>query len=639
MSTETITTGHHGGPRTRRAEARVLSVMYLAGIVITLVTVAADGLHGNSAAALAAQLAVAAVVALGLVLAGDRTPPWAIHGALVVAVATVTVGAFDGSRAIDPFVPMMLALGAVAAAVCTPRQTAGYFALIATGEVVVLTAGPRVEAAAGQGVTFVGTLAITMGIVAWLVRRVRSGADEAAARAARLVEAERTSAAILDAAPAAFVATDASGRIVGWNRAAESLLGWTRQEAIGRDAKMMLPERFTATYDAVRAEFFASGGGEAFEQPLAFAVKDRRGAEIPAEAAVAVTADEDGVTFSAFITDARVRMAREVQVRERVADLETLARATRSLAEIPDPQAARQAVCQAGARVADSSYALLFELDLLGRELVCTAVSGMEAEDLRVPFSGPASGAARAYAARAAEFVPSAAGDPALPVALRDGAPACFQPIVADEAPLAVLVLVWRSELAALPERRATLLRLLADEAAVAMQRADVLARLEEVARTDELTGLLNRRGLDEQLAREVARARRSGAPLCVAMLDLDHFKRFNDQRGHQEGDRLLREAAAAWSGAIRPTDVLARFGGEEFLLVLADCDLERAVETAERLRRIVPAGETCSAGVACWDGDEAVDTLVGRADRALYDAKRAGRDCVVSAEGQAASG
>jgi diguanylate cyclase (GGDEF)-like protein len=115
-------------------------------------------------------------------------------------------------------------------------------------------------------------------------------------------------------------------------------------------------------------------------------------------------------------------------------------------------------------------------------------------------------------------------------------------------------------------------------------------------------------------------------------MLDLDHFKQYNDRRGHQAGDGLLREAAASWRLALRPYDMLARYGGEEFSVVLPGCTIEDALALVERLRAGTPEGESCSAGLAEWDGREPAEALVGRADAALYQAKRAGRDRAVVA-------
>jgi diguanylate cyclase (GGDEF)-like protein len=110
-------------------------------------------------------------------------------------------------------------------------------------------------------------------------------------------------------------------------------------------------------------------------------------------------------------------------------------------------------------------------------------------------------------------------------------------------------------------------------------------------------------------------------------MLDLDHFKRYNDARGHQTGDRLLKRVATYWCDELRPIDILARYGGEEFALALPACPLDEALLVVERLRAAVPDGQSCSAGIASWDGAESAADLLDRADRALYEAKRSGRD------------
>jgi diguanylate cyclase (GGDEF)-like protein len=146
------------------------------------------------------------------------------------------------------------------------------------------------------------------------------------------------------------------------------------------------------------------------------------------------------------------------------------------------------------------------------------------------------------------------------------------------------------------------------------------------------LTGLPNRRVLDEQVPREMARARRNERPLCLAVLDIDHFKAYNDAHGHLAGDQLLRESAIAWDEVLRGSDTIVRFGGEEFLVLLPDTEPGDAEEIVERLRAATPSGLTCSAGIAVWDFDADLDELVLNADRALYRAKGEGRDRVVLA-------
>jgi diguanylate cyclase (GGDEF)-like protein len=169
-------------------------------------------------------------------------------------------------------------------------------------------------------------------------------------------------------------------------------------------------------------------------------------------------------------------------------------------------------------------------------------------------------------------------------------------------------------------------------------QRELLAARLELTARTDALTGLPNRRAWDEDLEREILHAARTETPLCVALLDLDDFKQFNDLNGHPAGDSHLKEVAALWRNRLRCADLIARHGGEEFAVLLTATDASQAQEVIETLRDCVPLDETVSAGLAQWDGTESGAELFARADAALYEAKRSGRDRTVQASGAALS-
>jgi diguanylate cyclase (GGDEF)-like protein/PAS domain S-box-containing protein len=161
-------------------------------------------------------------------------------------------------------------------------------------------------------------------------------------------------------------------------------------------------------------------------------------------------------------------------------------------------------------------------------------------------------------------------------------------------------------------------------------ERAELLVEVEELARHDALTGLPNRRALDEQLPREMARARRAKSSLCLAIVDIDHFKIYNDTHGHLAGDAMLRKCAIAWDSGLRGEDLIVRFGGDEFLVVLPECEIEQAAEIVERLRRATPNEQTCSAGLVRWDFVESGEELQERADAALYEAKAVGRDRLV---------
>jgi diguanylate cyclase (GGDEF)-like protein len=176
--------------------------------------------------------------------------------------------------------------------------------------------------------------------------------------------------------------------------------------------------------------------------------------------------------------------------------------------------------------------------------------------------------------------------------------------------------------------------RLNAQRERLAVDLRATLRTLEEQARTDPLTGLPNRREFARQLSREVARAQRSGVALAVLMIDLDRFKDYNDEHGHPAGDQLLREVARVWGSRLRDGDLLVRYGGDEFAVILPECRIDDARRLADRLRAPLPAAQACSVGAAAWLPDETGEQLVARADEALLIAKRRGRDETWIAEG-----
>ncbi|MDR9437191.1 MAG: GGDEF domain-containing protein [Thiohalophilus sp.] len=156
---------------------------------------------------------------------------------------------------------------------------------------------------------------------------------------------------------------------------------------------------------------------------------------------------------------------------------------------------------------------------------------------------------------------------------------------------------------------------------------------LEDLSHIDPLTGAVNRRQLDYELKREIARATRSHTNLSLAFADLDHFKQFNDTYGHQAGDTLLKQLVTGWREVLRSTDVVARIGGEEFLILFPDADSEQAHIVLERMRHVVPRDQTFSAGLATLQSNESADDFIARADNAMYAAKHHGRNRIVVAD------
>jgi diguanylate cyclase (GGDEF)-like protein len=292
---------------------------------------------------------------------------------------------------------------------------------------------------------------------------------------------------------------------------------------------------------------------------------------------------------------ARVRShADALAIREH--DLEAMADLSRSLSDTSD---ARERICAAACDLSGAHFAVLLE-GQDGGSLAWTAGTGLDA----------------AFAA---------ADKPATVL---------VEPVHHGAETVGVLVAGW-CEPVTDPRRMTGLVRLLASEAAFVIERADLLGRLTKQALTDALTGLPNRRAWDQRVDAALLEAE----PVCVAILDLDGFKAFNDGRGHQAGDQMLKEAAAAWSAVLRPTDTLARYGGDEFVVLLRGLDLQSARRVVERLRVATPRGQSCSAGLAGRGTGDVAATLLGRADQALYEAKRGGRNRSLSANGKAQRG
>ncbi|HEX3140884.1 MAG TPA: GGDEF domain-containing protein, partial [Rhizobacter sp.] len=168
------------------------------------------------------------------------------------------------------------------------------------------------------------------------------------------------------------------------------------------------------------------------------------------------------------------------------------------------------------------------------------------------------------------------------------------------------------------------------------------VALLDELARKDRLTGLNNFGALEEEMHRRISEAHRSPAPLAMILVDIDHFKRFNDTFGHPAGNVVLKRVAELICGAVREMDFVARYGGEEFAVLLPHCDLDGVLAVAERIRADVAAAVvtdgadrysvTISAGCAQLGEAEASSDLVGRVDAALYGSKRDGRNRVTAA-------
>jgi diguanylate cyclase (GGDEF)-like protein len=338
-----------------------------------------------------------------------------------------------------------------------------------------------------------------------------------------------------------------------------------------------------------------------------------------------------GVFIDALVR--RVRRQRQ-QAADSAENLGAVVAAMQRIFTQPSGDATRSDLCTTALGVARADSAVLWEPRADGHALVPAAAAGTKLVVDELSLGDPSAGAGRTFVTGQPNFavLDGEHGLELTPDTSATVSCALWQPVLRNQAAVAVLALYWNASVSR-PEQtvRATI-TLLAAQAAVAIERVDLLARLERIANTDELTGLLNRRAWREALPREMARAKREGWPLCAAMLDIDGLKELNDTQGHHAGDQLLKQNAAAWSSALRPVDLLARYGGDEFAAILTGCRLDDAHKLVDRLVDATPPGHGFSVGIAEWDGIQDDHALMAEADARLYAAKAARGKSVVSA-------
>lgn len=328
-----------------------------------------------------------------------------------------------------------------------------------------------------------------------------------------------------------------------------------------------------------------------------------------------------GLATRRLVGDVR-RQAQAAHDRERM--LEQVSEVVRGLSFSSN---ARVDVCEAARRIGEASVAALFEPERAGRgPLRATATIGLDLGPVEI--SDERSAIVQAFASAQPRLVvkdiESHLGNREMWRQAGEPASVLYEPLLRGGEPVGVLAVGWPAHISA-NGARATVVALLAHEAAAVIDRADTLSELADMASTDPLTGLPNRRAWDALLAEALGAER----PFVIAMLDFDRFKEFNDTHGHPAGDRLLKETSALWRDQLRAGDMLARLGGEEFGLLLLDCDVSRAGEAIHRLRGLMPYGQTCSVGFALRRFGESAEALTARADTALYEAKESGRDRV----------
>ncbi|HMQ29284.1 MAG TPA: diguanylate cyclase [Chloroflexaceae bacterium] len=333
------------------------------------------------------------------------------------------------------------------------------------------------------------------------------------------------------------------------------------------------------------------------------------------------------------------------QERQRARRLDALRDAMTGISGALDLASVREAVLERATGLLGADWGALAEPLPSGRHLRVAALRGLPQGlgGVAVPYDSGLLG----EAAASRRIVNST--NPSEPL-LRTGV-ALAAPLVAGDNLEAVIMVARPSAARPFDGEEEQLLDLFARQAATALQNARLFEEVRQLARTDPLTGLANRRHFFELAQRELERVRRVRGTMAVILLDIDHFKQVNDTFGHQSGDTALRAVADLLREGLRAADVSARFGGEELVVLLPDTDLVQATAVAERLRQVVSAlslstergtlSLTASFGVAAVADEQpgiSLDALLARADEACYTAKSYGRDCVVAWPGLAAA-
>lgn len=574
---------------------------------------------------------VGAAVLTALVLPWERLPRWAdlIPPLLYVVSVALVRHAAEGAAA--DLVPLF-ALPIVWVAMYGTRA-----------EIVVLVAGcalatlvpalafgpPQYPDDEWQHLLVNTSIGLLVGAtVNRLVHQIREHDARESARAASLAEKEAHLRSILETSNDAVVGLRPDGRILELNPAAREMFRIGDVDVVGRDliATMAVPEeqdflrqgmaRLTVLDDRTVSRRFRTDllrlDGDAF----------------PAEVSVGVVPSGGTWVVNAFARDITDRVHAERETQRTLEDGQTLLAVGRKLADPATVRQARATICEAALSIAGATLAMLLERD--GSHLAVTASAGADKGVAPTLGLRRRSHAGTAFRTGEPVFVADLDGDArtANDLANRAGVRSGYwQPIKRHGAVVGVLAVCWNEPRLEVDPRIAQMLLLLGNEAEIALQMNELLDQLDRLATSDGLTGLANRRSFDAALALEVSRAVRSGGPLSLVMLDLDHFKAYNDTYGHPAGDQLLAMAAAAWRACLRPFDTIARYGGEEFAVILPDAPPAAGRGAADRLRAVVPAAQTVSAGVATWTFGDTPASLLARADAALYAAKHGGRN------------
>jgi diguanylate cyclase (GGDEF)-like protein/PAS domain S-box-containing protein len=467
---------------------------------------------------------------------------------------------------------------------------------------------------------------------------------------------------VLDASPNVVIAIDAHGRIVYASPKVHEVFGWSPDELRGAPIERLVPSRFTERHAAHRAGYRLHPTPRPIGSGLELVARRRDGTEFPVEISLAPVRSRRGPLVFATVADITARSNLQEQLKQaheelrRHADeLEQHGREMSLMVQMGELLESCQSLDEAYAVIAGVAEPL-FAGD--AGAVYSLASSGTAAEAVAAWGSPPPTRTVfrptECWALRRGRLHAVHEGDPELkcqhveePIA----SGLLCEPLVAQTETLGLLHVQVRHRAAGKARAaqladRARLVQTLGKQVALALANIRLRATLREESARDPLTGLFNRRYMEESLDREIRRATREGYGLGVLLADLDNFKQLNDAFGHAAGDEVLRRIGRFLGAVVRGEDIACRFGGEEFVIILPKASLDDTRHRAEALREGIKAHPpdestrlypttTMSVGVAAYpEHGTSVAQLILAADSAMYLAKAQGRDRVVVAGG-----
>jgi diguanylate cyclase (GGDEF)-like protein/PAS domain S-box-containing protein len=466
---------------------------------------------------------------------------------------------------------------------------------------------------------------------------------------------------VLDASPNAIIAVDARGRIIFASLKVQDVFGWSPESLVGEPIERLLPAHLSDRHTHHRARYRREPTARPMGSALELTACRRDGTEFPVEISLAPQGGRSGPIVVATVVDITTRTNLQEQLvhaneelQHRTDELEERGRELTLLAQLGELLESCQTLEEAYAIIAGIAEPLfngdagaVYALEP-SKPVVEAVASWGSPPPARSVFSPT-----ECWALRRSRLHVVHEGDPELmcehveePIA----SGLLCEPLAAQSETLGLLHVQVRrrstgkARAAALLVERERLIKTLGEQVALALGNIRLRSMLREQSSRDPLTGLFNRRFMEESLDREMRRAAREGYGLGLIMADLDNFKKLNDAFGHAAGDAVLRGVGRYLLAAVRGGDVACRFGGEEFVIILPRASLEDASRRAEVLRvgaKVRPLDEptllyppaTMSIGVAAFpDHGTSVEELILAADSAMYRAKAGGRDRVVVA-------